>query len=99
VATVFLSKMLALTGSLVVAALAAPSTTSPAPETFAASVLATTASARVGGAAHGVSQQRKPTLAGVVRLLVHDGAPGALVVLRTPTKVRRAASGSRAETR
>jgi D-alanyl-D-alanine carboxypeptidase len=89
----FLSKTLALTGSLVVAALATPSTTSPAPEPFAASVLATTASARVGGAAHGVSQRRKPTLAGVVRLLVRDGAPGALVVLRTPTKVRRAASG------
>jgi D-alanyl-D-alanine carboxypeptidase len=93
VAKVFLSKMLALTGSLVVAALATPSTTSQAPEAFAASVLATTASARVGEAAHGVSQPRKPTLAGVVRLLVHDGAPGALVVLRTPTKVRRAASG------
>jgi CubicO group peptidase (beta-lactamase class C family) len=42
---------------------------------------------------HGVSQQRKPTLAGVVKLLVHDGAPGALVILRTPTKVRRAARG------
>jgi D-alanyl-D-alanine carboxypeptidase len=89
----FLSKTLALTGSLVVAALATPSTTSEAPEPFAASVLAPAASARVGGAAHGVSQQRKPTLAGVVKVLVHDGAPGALVVLRTPTKVRRAASG------
>jgi D-alanyl-D-alanine carboxypeptidase len=89
----FLSKTLALTGLLVVAALATPSTTSQAPEAFAASVLAATASAQVGGAAHGVSQQRKPTLAGVVRSLVHDGAPGALVVLRTPTRVRRAASG------
>jgi D-alanyl-D-alanine carboxypeptidase len=89
----FLFKTLALTGSLVVAALATPSTTSPAPEAFAASVPATTASARVVGAAHGVSQQRKPTLAGVVKVLVRDGAPGALVVLRTPTRVRRAASG------
>src|SRR5262245_20037799 len=89
----FLSRTLALTGSLVVAALATPSTTSQASGAFAASVFATSASARVGGTAHGVSQQRKPTLARVVKSLVHDGAPGALVVLRTPTKVRRAASG------
>jgi len=59
----------------------------------AGSVLTTTASARVDATAHDVSPQRKPTLASITKLLVRDGAPGALVVLRTPTRVRRAASG------
>jgi hypothetical protein len=79
-----LSKTLALTGSLVVAALATPSTTSEAPEPFAASVLATTTSARVGGAAHGISQQRKPTLAGVV---TRGWTPNAHAVARADLRV------------
>jgi D-alanyl-D-alanine carboxypeptidase len=52
-----------------------------------ASVATGTAWARVGEA------QRKPTLAGLAKSLVRDGAPGALVVLRTPKRVRRAAAG------
>jgi D-alanyl-D-alanine carboxypeptidase len=52
-----------------------------------ASLASGTASARVG------EEQRKPTLARLAKSLVRDGAPGALVVLRTPTRVRRAAAG------
>lgn len=52
-----------------------------------ASVATGTAPARVG------EPERKPTLAGIAKSLVRDGAPGALVVLRTPRRVRRAAAG------
>jgi D-alanyl-D-alanine carboxypeptidase len=48
------------------------------------------ASARVQS---GVSTQRKVTLVSIAKSLVRKGAPGSLVVLRTPTRVRRAASG------
>ena len=37
--------------------------------------------------------QRKISLASITKSLVRDGAPGAVVVLRTPTRVKRAASG------
>jgi D-alanyl-D-alanine carboxypeptidase len=44
--------------------------------------------------AHSVtSAQGKVRLASITKSLVRDGAPGALVVLRTPTHVTRAASG------
>jgi len=55
-----------------------------------ASLLTASASARVQA---GAGTERKPTLASLTKSLVRDGAPGALVVLRTPTGVRRAASG------
>jgi D-alanyl-D-alanine carboxypeptidase len=57
---------------------------------FAASALTATASARVQS---GAQTERKPTLASIVKSLVRDGAPGALVALRTSKGVRRAASG------
>jgi len=57
---------------------------------LAASALAANASARVQSRAQ---TERKPTLASITRSLVREGAPGALVVLRTPTRVRRAAAG------
>jgi D-alanyl-D-alanine carboxypeptidase len=47
-----------------------------------------------GARAHlGARPKPKPVLQRVVDRLVRDGAPGALVVLRTPTGIRRAASG------
>src|SRR5262249_54119066 len=49
-----------------------------------------TASAPVGD---GVAAKRKITLASITRSLVREGAPGALVVVRTPARVRRTASG------
>src|SRR5262249_29899969 len=56
----------------------------------AASVLATSASAHM---AQGSAAQRRITLASIAKSLVREGAPGALVVLRTPPGVRRTASG------
>ena len=44
-------------------------------------------------AAAGAPQRTISPLARVARTLVRDGAPGALVVVRTPTGIRRAASG------
>src|SRR5215218_8940156 len=45
------------------------------------------------GYAHDTPGQRTAELQQIVRGLVADGAPGALVVVRTPTGIRRAASG------
>jgi CubicO group peptidase (beta-lactamase class C family) len=41
----------------------------------------------------GAKPRPKPLLQRLVDGLVHDGAPGALAVVRTPTRIRRAASG------
>jgi D-alanyl-D-alanine carboxypeptidase len=56
---------------------------------LAVSAVTANASARVQSG----STQRKLTLAGITKSLVRDGAPGALVIVRTPTRVRRAARG------
>jgi D-alanyl-D-alanine carboxypeptidase len=51
------------------------------------------ASALAAPPAAGAPERTISPLARVVKTLVRDGAPGALVVVRTPTGVRRAASG------
>jgi D-alanyl-D-alanine carboxypeptidase len=51
------------------------------------------ASALAAPAPAGAPERTISPLARAVRTLVRDGAPGALVVLRTPTGVRRVASG------
>jgi D-alanyl-D-alanine carboxypeptidase len=100
-AAMFLVKTVFLAGALATAGLASPPSAA-APQWTPdrpplASNLASGGRAAVRRDLHASpsvgEKQRKPTLAGLAKSLVRDGAPGALVVLRTPKRVRRAAAG------
>jgi len=86
----FLAKTLLVAATLGSLALAAPGA---ADGTHTTPIRAERVALASGAQTPRVSSRARPLLRRIVRSLVRHGAPGALAVVRTPTRIRRAASG------